>query len=71
MQSSRSQSLGNLSWHVARLCNGGNCVRIATNGEEFFIGDSKSPEGVVLSYSRSEWVAFVEGVKRGDFDHLT
>jgi len=70
MPSSRSQTIGNLAWNVAKACDAGNCVRIATNGNEFFIGDSKSPDGPVLTYSRGEWVAFIEGVRQGDFDHL-
>jgi Domain of unknown function (DUF397) len=71
MHSSRPQSLGDLSWLVARRCNAGNCVKIATNGDEFFIGDSKASRGPILSYSRDEWITFIDGVKRGDFDHLT
>lgn len=71
MQSSRPQSPGNLSWNIARACDGGSCVRVATNGSEFFIGDSKAPGGSVLAYSRDEWITFLDGVKRGDFDHLT
>jgi len=70
MQPFTPVSLGDVSWRVARLCNAGNCVKIATNGVEFFIGDSKAPGGAVLAYSRDEWTAFVDGVKRGDFDHL-
>jgi hypothetical protein len=57
-------------WHAAQRCNCGNCVRIATNGEQFFIRDSKSPEGPVLMYTKSEWVSFIEGVRQGDFDDL-
>jgi hypothetical protein len=34
------------------------------------IGDSKNADGPVLSYTRAEWVAFLEGAKNGDFDHL-
>lgn len=71
MQSSGPQALGNLSWTVARACEAGNCVRIAANGDEVFIGDSKAPEGPVLAYTRDEWITFVDGVKRGDFDHLS
>jgi len=52
------------------MCNAGSCVAVATNGNEFFIGDSKSPEGPILAYSRDEWTTFLNGVKRGDFDHL-
>jgi hypothetical protein len=70
MQSTGSQSPDNLSWMVARACEANSCVRVATNGDKFFIGDSKEPEGLVLAYSRDEWVTFVDGVKQGDFDHL-
>jgi hypothetical protein len=59
-----------LSWHVAKLCNAGNCVTIATNGVDFFIGDSKAPRGPILSYSRGAWINFIEGIRQGDFDHL-
>lgn len=71
MEPSRPRALGDLSWHVARTCNAGTCVAVATNGHEFFIGDSKSVDAPVLAYSRDEWRTFVDGVKRGDFDHLS
>jgi Domain of unknown function (DUF397) len=35
-----------------------------------FLGDSKAPEGPILSYTRPEWISFVEGVRQGDFDDL-
>jgi hypothetical protein len=34
------------------------------------IGDTKNPDGPVLTYSRSEWRAFAEGIRQGDFDDL-
>jgi hypothetical protein len=63
-------TLGELSWRVARLCNGGACVRVAPSGDMVVIGDSKNPDGPVLAYSRSEWSTFVEGIRDGDFDDL-
>jgi hypothetical protein len=71
MQSSASQSLDDLSWTVSKLCNAGNCVEIATDGREYFIGDSKTHGCPVLAYSREAWITFVDGVKRGDFEHLS
>jgi hypothetical protein len=59
-----------LSWRVARLCNGGHCVRIAATGDVILVADSKDPEGPALSYSRAEFLAFANGIKRGDFDDL-
>jgi hypothetical protein len=70
MQASIPNSLGDLSWLVARKCSGGSCVRVAKNKDAIVIGDSKSPQGPILTYSRREWIAFVEGVHRGDFDDL-
>ena len=71
MQSSFPPSLGDLSWRVAQQCNAGSCVQVAATGDMIVIGDSKSPEGPILAYSHSEWIAFVEGVRQGDFDDLT
>jgi hypothetical protein len=34
------------------------------------LGDSKNPDGPVLSYTRAEWEAFVTGIKRGEFDSI-
>ncbi|HTS96222.1 MAG TPA: DUF397 domain-containing protein, partial [Streptosporangiaceae bacterium] len=70
MQPSNPLTLGDLSWRVARTCNAGTCIRVAADGDTVFLGDSKSPEGPVLVYSRSEWTTFVEGVRGGDFDDL-
>jgi hypothetical protein len=33
------------------------------------IRDSSAPDGPVLVYTRTEWLAFIEAVKRGEFDH--
>jgi Domain of unknown function (DUF397) len=64
------QTLGELSWRVARKCNGGECVRVAASGDEIIIGSSKHLDGPVISYSREEFAAFVEGIRQGDFDDL-
>jgi len=64
------QSLGELSWRVARKCNGGQCVRVAAHGDEIVIGSSKHLDGPVVTYSRDEWATFLEGVRQGDFDDI-
>ncbi len=57
-----------LSWRVARACNGGACLRVASKGEIVVIGDSKDLDGPVLRYTRSAWDVFIAGIKQGDFD---
>ncbi|HEY2508655.1 MAG TPA: DUF397 domain-containing protein [Streptosporangiaceae bacterium] len=64
------QSLGDLSWRVARKCNGGQCVRVAVHGDEILVGSTKQGGGPVLAYSREEWATFVEGIRQGDFDDI-
>lgn len=64
------QSLGDLSWLVARKCNGGHCVMVAAQDDQIVIGSSKHRDGPIISYSREEWAAFVEGIRQGDFDDL-
>jgi hypothetical protein len=56
---------GILSWRAARRCNGDACVEVAVDEEMALIGDSKCPEGPVLSYTRSEWSVFLDGAKTG------
>lgn len=64
------QNLAQLSWRVARACNSGECVRVAAHGDEIVVGSTTHPDGPVISYSRAEWAAFVEGIRQGDFDDL-
>ncbi len=50
-------------------CNGGdNCVEIARfDDDRVFARHSASP-GDLLVFTRDEWLAFVAGVKDGEFD---
>lgn len=59
-----------LTWRTALRCNGGGCVKVAVNGQMVVIGDTKTPDGPILSYTPAEWREFVFGVKSGDFDDL-
>lgn len=59
-----------LTWRTALSCNGGTCVTVAAKGGAVFIGDSKTPDGPILSYTAAEWREFLAGAKNGDFDDL-
>lgn len=45
-----------------------NCVEVAFIGEAIVVRDSKQPDGGVLVFTPSEWDAFVDGAKDGEFD---
>jgi Domain of unknown function (DUF397) len=45
-----------------------NCVEVAFVGDAIAVRDSKRPNGPVLLFTPSEWDAFVDGAKDGEFD---
>jgi hypothetical protein len=47
---------------------GSNCVEVGRTESVICIRDSKDPAGPLLSFSRTEWAAFLEGVKAGEFE---
>lgn len=48
----------------------GNCVevRFIPNGVQ--VRNSKDPNGTILTYTPAEWDAFLDGAKKGEFDHF-
>jgi Domain of unknown function (DUF397) len=60
-----------LTFHKSTFSNGqgGNCVEVATLDDGGrAVRDSKNQAGPVLLFTASEWDAFLEGVKAGEFD---
>jgi len=64
--------------------NGADCVEVsvadarhAPTGHKssaadrlFLLRDSKDPHGPILTFTPNEWLAFVGGVKDGEFDDM-
>lgn len=44
------------------------CVQVAIREDVVGVRDSKDPEKTTLCFTRDEWVAFIDGVKKGEFD---
>ena len=59
-------------WIKATASNGtGTCVEATSVKEgEILVRNSRDPEGPKLSFTKAEWVAFVAGVKAGEFDAI-
>jgi hypothetical protein len=57
------------NWRTSTASGGSNCVQVGSNNDMVVVGDSKNPDQV-LSYTRQEWAAFLEGAKRGEFDEF-
>jgi hypothetical protein len=47
----------------------GACIELAADGELIALRNSRHPD-VILHYTSDELAAFLDGAKRGEFDHL-
>ena len=57
-----------LVWRKSQWSEAGNCVEVAFGDESVLIRHSQNPSGPVLAFSRSEWTAFLQGARGGEFD---
>ena len=57
-----------LTFKKSTFCGNGSCVEVATAGSEFFVRNSKDPEGPVLRFTSAEWQAFLAGAAAGEFN---
>ena len=48
----------------------GQCVQVAAAAAGIAMRDSKDPDGPILLYTRTEFKAFLEGARSGDFDRI-
>ena len=55
-------------WRKSSLSVDGQCVEVAITAEWVALRRSYSPSGPVLTFTPSEWAAFVGGVRLGEFD---
>ena len=66
-----SLDVSGLKWRKAqRSAGNGACVEIASLQDIVVVRDSKDPDGPVLTYTQTEWRAFLHGAKVGNFDGL-
>jgi uncharacterized protein DUF397 len=60
-----------LDWRKASASNANGCVEVAPLPEGgVAVRDSKDPAGAILSFTRREWTAFLDGLDKGEFEHL-
>lgn len=57
-------------WRKSQTSNasGGECVEVAFVDHAVLVRHSRDPAGPVLSFSHSEWTAFLAGAHNGEFD---
>ena len=69
MSISRAQR-ATLKWQIATASGGNACVEVAQTDAGVVVRHSRYPQGAVLRYTVAEWHAFLDGAKKGEFDHL-
>ncbi len=59
-----------IEFSTSSFCNFGECVEVGLSPPDgtVLVRDSKDEGQTTLAFSRDEWVAFVKGVKAGEFD---
>jgi hypothetical protein len=66
-----AQACRALQWLKAERSQAdGMCVEVAPYAGGVALRDSKCPADGALTYSRDEFAAFVDGCRKGEFDHL-
>ena len=55
-------------WQKSSYCGNATCVEVAMTPDAILVRDSKNPLAAPLSFTEDEWVAFVQGVKAGEFN---
>lgn len=60
-----------LTWIKAQASSyQGACVELASASGNVAMRDSKDPNGPILVYSTTEFKAFLDGARNGEFDNL-
>jgi hypothetical protein len=60
-----------LAWLKAESSShNGQCVEIAASAGNIAIRDSKDPHGPILVYTLTEFEAFLDGARNGEFDRF-
>ncbi len=62
------QGSSSAAWRKSTLSAHNGCVEVAFVDDHVAVRDSKDRRGPVLVFTRTEWTAFVAGIRRGEFD---
>lgn len=53
---------------ISSFCSGGQCVDVTIFEDRVEVRDTKHSRSPALVFTNAEWVAFLQGVRAGEFD---
>lgn len=56
-----------IAWRKSSASAQGNCVEVAAAAGAVLVRDTKNRDGAVLTFTQSEWSAFLTGAANGEF----
>lgn len=63
--------MSNTPWiKASKSASNNDCVEMRRNGATVEVRDSKDKTGPVLRFTPAELDAWLDGVRKGEFDHL-
>lgn len=60
--------LSRADWHKSSFSSANGCVEVAQVGRHVAVRDSKNRQGPALVFTPTEWEAFLQGVRAGEFN---
>ena len=64
----QNDELRHATWRKSNSSGDGGCVEVALTPTVIGVRDTKDRDAAELRFNAQEWRAFIEGVKRGEFD---
>ncbi len=58
------------AWRKSTRSYSDGCAEFAAVGDAVAMRDSTNPHAAAFVFNRTEWTAFLEGAKAGEFDDL-
>lgn len=59
---------GKRAWKRSTASGPNQCVEVSFAGQSVLVRNSRQPAGPWLSFTAQEWMAFLTGVRNGEFE---
>jgi len=63
-----NSATGGAGWHKSSFSGSGGCVEVLITERSIAVRHSKAPDAEQLTFTPTEWEAFIDGVRDGQFD---